>query len=32
MVAPLATRTKEEQRSVIRFLQSEGVKRTEIHR
>jgi len=32
MAAPLATCTKEEQRSVIRFLSSEGVKRIEIHR
>ena len=32
MSAPLATRTKEEQRSVIRFLSSEGVKPIEIHR
>jgi len=32
MVAPLATCTKEEQRSVIRFLSSEGVKPIEIHR
>ena len=29
---PLATCTKEEQRSVIRFLNSEGVKPIEIHR
>jgi len=32
MVALLATCTKEEQRSVIRFLSSEGVKPIEIHR
>jgi len=32
MAAPLATCTKEEQRSVIRFLSSEVVKRTELHR
>jgi len=32
MAAPLATCTKEEQRSVIRFLSSEGVKLIEIHR
>jgi len=32
MAAPLATSTKEEQRSVIRFLRSGGVKPTEIHR
>ena len=32
MAAPLATCTKEEQRSVIRFLSSEGVKTVEIHR
>jgi len=32
MVAPLATCTKEEQRSVIHLLRSEGVKRIEIHR
>jgi len=32
MAAPLATRTKEEQRSVTRFLSSEGVKPIEIHR
>ena len=32
MAAMLATCTKEEQRSVIRFLSSEGVKPTEIHR
>ena len=32
MTAPLATCTKEEQRSVIRFLSGEGVKPTEIHR
>jgi len=31
MAAPLPTCTKEEQRSVIRFLRSEGVKRIEIH-
>jgi len=31
MVAPLSTCTREEQRSVIRFLSSEGVKPTEIH-
>jgi len=31
-VAPLATCTEEEQRSVIRFLSSEGVKPIEIHR
>jgi hypothetical protein len=31
MAAPLATCTKEEQRSVIRFLTSEGVKSIEIH-
>jgi len=30
--APLATCTKEEQRSVIRFLSSEGVSTIEIHR
>jgi len=32
MAAPLATCTKEEQRSVIRFLNSEGVKTIENHR
>ena len=32
MVAPLATCTKEEQRSVICFLRSEGVKPIDIHR
>jgi len=32
MAAPLATCIKEEQRSVIRFLSSEGVKSIEIHR
>jgi len=32
MAAPLATCTKEEQRSVIRFISSEGVKLIEIHR
>ena len=32
MAAPLATCTKEEQRSAIRFLSSEGVKPIEIHR
>ena len=32
MAAPLATCTKEEQRSDIRFLSSEGVKPIEIHR
>jgi len=32
MAAPLATCAKEEQRSVIRFLRSEGVKPIEIHR
>jgi len=32
MAAPLATCTKEEQRSVTRFLRSEGVKPIEIHR
>jgi len=32
MAAPLATCTKEEQRSVIRFLSNEGVKPIEIHR
>jgi len=32
MAAPLATCTKDEQRSVIRFLSSEGVKPIEIHR
>jgi len=32
MAAPLATCTKEEQRSVIRFLSTEGVKPIEIHR
>ena len=31
-MAPLATCTKEEQRSIILFLSSEGVKRIEIHR
>ena len=31
MTAPLANCTKEEQRSVIRFLRSEGVKAIEIH-
>jgi hypothetical protein len=32
MAAPLATCTKEEQRSAIRFFSSEGVKAIEIHR
>jgi len=32
MAAPLLTCTREEQHSVIRFLSSEGVKPTEIHR
>jgi len=32
MAVPLATCTTEEQRSVIRFLSSEGVKPIEIHR
>jgi len=32
MASPLATCTKGEQRSVIRFLSSEGVKPIEIHR
>ena len=32
MEAPLATCTKEQQRSVIRFFSSEGVKHIEIHR
>jgi len=32
LAAPLATRTKEKQRNVIRFLNSEGVKPIEIHR
>jgi hypothetical protein len=32
MAAQVATCTKEEQRSVIRFLSSEGVKPIEIHR
>jgi len=32
MAAPLATCTKEEKRSVLRFLSSEGVKPIEIHR
>ena len=32
LAAPLATCTKEEQRSIIRFLSSEGVKPIEIHR
>ena len=32
MAAPLATCTKEEKRSVIRFLSSEGLKPIEIHR
>ena len=32
IAAPFATRTNEEQRSVIRFLSSEGVKPIEIHR
>jgi hypothetical protein len=32
MAATLATSTKEEQRSAISFLSSEGVKPTEIHR
>jgi len=32
MVAPLSTCTMEEQRSVIRFLWSEGVKPCEIYR
>jgi hypothetical protein len=31
VVAPLATCTNEEQRSVIRFLSSEGVKPIESH-
>ena len=31
MAAPLATCTNEEQRSVIHFLRSEGVKPIEIH-
>jgi len=31
MAAPLETCTREEQRSVIRFLGSEGVKPIEIH-
>ena len=32
MAAPLEICTREEQRSVIRFLRSEGVKPIEIHR
>jgi len=32
MAAPLATCTKEEQRSVMSFLSTEGVKPIEIHR
>jgi len=32
MAAPLENCTREEQRSVIRFLRSEGVKPIEIHR
>jgi hypothetical protein len=32
MAAPLVTCTQEEQRSVIRFLISEGVKPIEVHR
>jgi hypothetical protein len=32
MAAPLSTCTKEEQRSVIRFLRSKGVKPIKIHR
>ena len=32
MAAPLSVCTKEEQRSVIRFLWSEGVSGAEIHR
>ena len=32
VAAPLATCTKEEQRSLIRFLSSEGVKPIQIHR
>ena len=32
MAAPFVTSIKEEQRSVIRFLRSEGVKPIEIHR
>jgi len=32
MAAPLSTWTTEEQRSVIHFLSSEGLKPTEIHR
>ena len=32
MAAPLATCTKEEQRSFIRFISTEGVKPIEIHR
>jgi len=32
LAAPLATCTKEEQRTVIRFLRSKGVKPVEIHR
>jgi hypothetical protein len=32
MVAPLCTCTKKEQHYVIRFLISEGVKPTEVHR
>jgi len=32
MAAPLATRSKEEQRSIIRFLRSEVAKPIEIHR
>jgi hypothetical protein len=32
LAAPIATRAKEEQSSVIRFLSSEGIKPIEIHR
>ena len=32
MAAPFETCTREEERSVIRFLRSEGVKPIEIHR
>ena len=32
MAAPLEARTREEQRSVIRFLRNEGVNPSEIHR
>jgi len=32
MAAPLATRTKDEQRPVIRFLSNEGMNLIEIHR